>query len=128
MIEAMPNNINNQQSRLRIIYWNAESISNKFDQLNFFLSNNTNNCIHIVLIVEAKLANNQKPPTLYTTAGIYSPLYISGPSVNIHNSSSIHNNPSHTSGGMLVYMHETITTLTIIERLSLATNNSHGLS
>jgi endonuclease/exonuclease/phosphatase family metal-dependent hydrolase len=90
---------------IKILYWNAESISGKFDQLKYFISANQakDKLVHIIAISEARLADKQVPPVLQTTAGVYTPHFFQSPVDKSRREGDIY-----SSGGLLVYTHHTI--------------------
>jgi exonuclease III len=111
-------------SSLRILYWNADSISSKFDQLKYFINNykSPNELIHIIAINEAKLSLKQTPPTLHTTSGIYSPYYF--PSVYTRKKTAL----SLYAGGLLFYIHSTIQNITFPPELNFSHTASKHLN
>ena len=93
---------------LKILYWNADSISNKLNQLTQFIENETSaqSIIHFIAIGEAKLSKNQSAPVLQTNVGIYQPYYFKS-AIDIERDEKKEEG-QYASGGLLVYIHNTI--------------------
>jgi endonuclease/exonuclease/phosphatase family metal-dependent hydrolase len=106
---------------LRILYWNSDSISGKFDQLKYFISNHQtpNKLIHIIAISEAKLTSKQSPPIIYTPLGAYYPYYF--PVISQHNKSKAQ---ASIGGGFLFYVHNTVQNIEFPPELRLSNTTS----